>query len=151
MSRLHVVALSPHEEAALRTLLKKRGVPRLERTHARVLLLADIRISGYLTNQQIGRAVGLSERSVIRTRVTYTTRGFEAAVGRKPRSDTPRRLLNASQEARILELAISPAPDGSARWTLAVLRDEIIARGIAPTIGKETVRMTLKKGAVPPG
>lgn len=148
MSRLHVVALSPEQEAHLRTVLKKRGITHLQRTHARVLLLADIRISGYLTNQQIGRAVGLSERSVIRTRVTYTTRGFDAAIGRQPRSDTPRRLLNASQEARIIELAISPAPDGHAHWTLAVLRDEIMARGIAPTIGKETVRMTLKRGAV---
>jgi hypothetical protein len=151
MSRLHVVALSPHEEADLCALLKKRGITHLQRTHARVLLLSDIRISGYRTNQQIGRAVGLSERSVIRTRVTYTTRGFAAAIGRKPRSDTPRRVLDASQEARVIELAVSPAPDGAAHWTLATLRDEIIARGIVPAISKETVRMTLKRGAVRPG
>jgi hypothetical protein len=148
MSRLHVVSLSPHEEAALRKLLRKRGISHLQRTHARVLLLADVRLAGYLTNEQIGREVGLSVRSVIRTRVAYTTAGLDAAVGRKPRSDTPRRLLTAGQATRVVELAVSPAPDGSAHWTLSLLRDELIARGIVPTISKETVRMTLKKGAV---
>ena len=152
MSRLHVVSLSADEEAAVRALLRQRGISALARKHARVLLLADTRIARqYLTNAEIGRRVGLSARSVIRTRAAYATGGLAAALLRKPRSDTPRRRLTPEQEARVVELVISPVPAGQARRTLAVLRDEIIARGIVPTIAKETVRMTLKRGAVRPG
>lgn len=151
MSRLHIVSLSDEDEADLRSLLSKHNVEPHDRKHARILLLADTRLSGYLTNAQIGRRVGMSARSVIRVRAAYALDGLEAALSRKPRSDAPRRLLNGAQSAQVLEIAVSPAPDGHAHWTLSTLREEIIARGIVPSISKETVRMTLKRGAVPPG
>lgn len=152
MSRQHVVTLSTEQEADVRRLLRRRHLATLQRKHAQVLLLADTRIAGrYLTDEQIGHRVGLSSRSVARTRATYAAYGVDAALIRKPRSDTPRRLLTPAQERRVVELALSPAPEGCARWTLRLLRAEVIARGIVPAIAQETVRKTLKKGAVRPG
>lgn len=114
-----------------------------------MLLLANTGGDGvYLTDVQIGQRVGCSRRTVARVRETFATRGLDAAIARKPRADTPQRRFTADQEARVIQLVTSPAPDGHVRWSVRLLTDEVIARGIVPTVSRETIRQTLKKGAV---
>ncbi|NJL92437.1 MAG: helix-turn-helix domain-containing protein [Anaerolineae bacterium] len=60
------------------------------------------------------------------------------------------RMLNAEQEAALLALASSPAPEGRPRWTYQLLADKLIEMQVVPYISDETVRRTLKKLAQTP-
>lgn len=152
MSRQHQVTLSRDERHTLRTELARRNRSRLTRTHGRILLLADSASpEGYLTDARIAARVGCSRRTVARVRATFAERGFTAAWTRDPRSDTPRRRLTEQDEARVIALTLEPAPHGRGRWTLKTLAQEVIARGIVPTISASTIGQTLKKGGVPRG
>lgn len=59
-------------------------------------------------------------------------------------SDNARRKVDGRAEARIIELATSPAPDGRARWTLRLLEEK--SKVVLETpISKDTISRTLKK------
>jgi hypothetical protein len=151
MSRQHVVTLSADQRAELEGLLGRDGLSHLSRVHCRTLLLADTARAGYLTDAQIGSRVGCCARSVARTRSAFATNGLDAAIQRKARSDQPRRRLSEPEEAKVVALALEPAPDGRARWTVRTLTEAVIAQGIVPEISRETIRLTLKKNTVRPG
>lgn len=145
MSRQHLVTLSPDQRTELHAVLNRSGCSHLTRVHCRTLLLADTGHAGYLTDAQIGARVGCCARSVARTRVAFATKGLDVAIQRKARSDQPRRRLSETEEAKVVALALEPAPDGRARWTVRTLTSAIIAQGIVPQISRETIRLTLKK------
>lgn len=63
---------------------------------------------------------------------------------RSVNSDNARRKVDGRAEARIIELATSPAPQGRARWTLRLLEEK--SRVVLETpVNKDTIRRTLKK------
>jgi hypothetical protein len=59
--------------------------------------------------------------------------------------------LSEPEEAKVVALALEPAPDGRSRWTVRTLTEAVIAQGIVPEISRETIRLTLKKNTVRPG
>jgi len=58
--------------------------------------------------------------------------------------------LSSSQEAQIIAIACSDAPEGRERWTLELLRKEAIKRGIVDNISTEPIRILLKKHNLKP-
>jgi hypothetical protein len=62
--------------------------------------------------------------------------------------DLPRpgnlRLLSGKQANQIIALVCSDAPNGYDRWTLELLVEKSIEKGIVPTVGRETIRVLLK-------
>jgi hypothetical protein len=52
--------------------------------------------------------------------------------------------LDGVQEAHLVTLACSPAPNGRGRWTLRLLADKLVELEIVDGISHETVRQTLK-------
>lgn len=55
------------------------------------------------------------------------------------------RKLDGEGEARLIALACSEPPEGRASWTLRLLADKLVELEIVDSIGRETVRQTLKK------
>jgi hypothetical protein len=55
------------------------------------------------------------------------------------------RKLDGAQEAKLVAIACSPAPEGRARWTIKLLVNKLVELEIVDSIGDETVRQTLKK------
>jgi hypothetical protein len=53
---------------------------------------------------------------------------------------------SAQEEAHIVAMVCTPAPEGHARWTLALIVREARARGLVKTVGRETIRLLLKNG-----
>jgi hypothetical protein len=45
----------------------------------------------------------------------------------------------------LVELACSDPPQGRCHWTLQLLADELVVRGLVDRVGIETVRKALKK------
>ncbi len=84
--------------------------------------------------------------TVEKTAKQYTKEGIEGVIHlkRSINSDNARRKLDGRGEARIIELACSPAPKGHARWTLRLLEEE--GKVVLETpVGKDAIRRALKK------
>jgi transposase len=69
----------------------------------------------------------------------------------KPKSRHRPRKLDGEQEARLIAMACSPAPEGRARWTLRLLADKLVELEIVDSIGKDAVHRVLKKTSLSPG
>ena len=141
-----MVDLQAEERASLLQLIR-RGQPAARKgTRARILLKAD---EG-LTDEQIAAALHVGSATVGRVRQRVVEEGLERALTERPRPGQ-RRKLTGKQEAHVIALACSLAPEGRERWTLRVLADTIVERGWVSSLSYETVRQTLKKMNLSPG
>jgi transposase len=96
-------------------------------------------------------ALGISRRTVERTRQKCVESGLEAALNHKGTQRPQSKRLDGKAEAQLIQLACSEAPDGRERWTMQMLADKLIELEIVETISDETVRTTLKKTNSNPG
>ena len=55
------------------------------------------------------------------------------------------RKLDGKQEAHLIAIACSNAPEGHTNWTLHLLADKVVELEFAGSISLETVRQILKK------
>ena len=115
-------------------------------THAHILLKSDAGGDGPAWGDEaIAAALDCGIRTVARVRKAFAEGGLEAAVHRKKPTGRQYRKLDGAQEARLVALACSPAPEGRGRWTLKLLADRLIELQVVDAISDETVRRTLKK------
>jgi hypothetical protein len=74
------------------------------------------------------------------------TEGLEAALGRKKRSQPPRkRIFDEAGERTLIATAQGDPPSGQARWTLHLLADQMVELEIVESVSHETIRKVLKK------
>jgi transposase len=114
--------------------------------HARILLRADASEAGEsLKDDSIKDLENISSKTVCRIRQRFVEEGLEAALNHKGPSRTKPRKLDGEQEAKLIAICCSKAPEGRARWTLKLLASQLVAMEIVGGIATETVRQTLKK------
>jgi transposase len=126
-----------------RTALRKRQVGREHlsaRTwrRIRVLLLLD---EGFSV-RAAAKAVGGFPREASRVGKRYLEGGIDRALTENARPPRPK-VLDSSQEAALVAMVCGPAPEGRARWTVALIATEATKRKIVLKIGRETIRRTL--------
>jgi transposase len=144
--KVYRVKLTPEERAHLQELLSKGKAAARTLTHARILLKADEGVAGpRLSDTAIAEALDVNRSTVERVRVRCVEEGFEAALRPRPSRELHPRKLDGVQEAHLVTLACSPAPNGRARWSLRLLADKLVQLEIVDDISHETVRQTLKK------
>lgn len=148
-ARQPIVRLTPEERAELKHRIGAGVSPARELARARVLLKADVSQPGPRPkDDQIAAAVDISPRTVARVRAAFAAGGIEQATQRKAPDRVYARKLDGDAEARLVELACSPAPAGHARWSLRLLAGRMAGRmaelEIVDGISPETVRATLK-------
>jgi transposase len=102
--------------------------------------LADERMA----DEEIAAALHVHRVTVERTRRRFVEGGMEQALNEQPRPGG-RPKLDGKQEAMLVALACSQAPEGCGRWTLQLLADRLVELDVVDTISDETVRRTLKK------
>lgn len=144
MKKKYVVDLDRQERKGLEEIVCKgrSGARRLRRAHT--LLLAD---EGR-TDEEIARNLHVGLRTIERTRKRFVEEGLQAALSERPRlGGALRRKLDGHQEAYLVALACSEAPEGRERWTMQLLAEKLVEVGLVEEICDETVRRTLKKGA----
>jgi transposase len=145
-AKKYKVTLPGDERQDLTSRVRKGKAAARKLTRARILLLADeSEAGGSWSDDRIVEALGISRRTVERTREKWVESGLEAALNHKrtPRPQSKR--LDGEAEARLVQLARSEAPDGRERWTMQLLADKLVELEIVETISDETVRTTLKK------
>ena len=97
-----------------------------------------------LTDQQVAKALMVGPATVGRVRQRFVEGGLERALDDLPRPGQ-RRKLDGKQEAHLVAVACSAAPEGHTRWTLRLLADEAVKLELTDSISRETVRQVLKK------
>lgn len=146
-AKKYLVELSAEERSHLEALRKKDRVPAHRRTHAEILLLADQGSSGPAwRDDDVAQAAGVSRRTVENVRQRLVEQGLDAALERKKRETPPvEPKLTGDKEAQIIALACSPAPEGRARWTLALLSEKLVELKTFDAISTTSIATVLKK------
>lgn len=146
------VTLTDAERHFLLELIAAGQAPARKLTHARVLLKAEEPLAGPgWSDRAICEALEVSFPTVGRIRKRYVEEGLEAALNhRHPQNHRPHR-LDGDQEAHLIALACSAAPEGHARWTLRLLSARMVELQYADRLSHETVRGTLKKTSLSHG
>jgi predicted hydrolase (HD superfamily) len=143
MAIRYVVDLTDTERTALREILSKNKARRSTIVNAYILLKAD-RTCGW-TNANIALAYEVSTKKIEQLKKRFVAEGVEAALYRKPVTKAHRRKITGDEEAHLIALYCSQAPEEHERWTLRMLADKMVELDIMDAVSHETIRRTLKK------
>ncbi len=144
------VQLTGEERTMLTRLLRKPSIPVFTHRRARILLAADHRPDRRVpTDAAIAAAVGVSTRTVARVRARWAAVGVSATLVPRPRRTKGRTRFDAATQARLVQLALGPAPPGYAHWSLRLLAQHAVVLERVETSSPESVRQILQKRGSP--
>ena len=146
----YVVRLTDAERQTLQQLVVGPRVARDKALRARMLLKADVDGPGW-SDGQIADAFAVGVSTLHRFRQRVVADGLAAARHRPPLARTQPRKRAGAQEAQLVAMACSQAPQGRASWTLRLLAERLVALESVDSLCPETVRKTLKKMSASPG
>jgi transposase len=72
----------------------------------------------------------------------YQQGGLDAALYDKRRPGAAQ-ILDDSQKQRVIAMVCASPPEGRARWTVRLVAQEAVKRGLVPRVGRETIRILL--------
>ncbi len=138
------VELNETEKAALEAVVKRGKHTRREVQRAQMLLWS----AAGKTDLEIAALLEVNPLTVATTRERWAN---EKRIADAPKPGRKKR-LDGKQEALLVALACSEAPEGRSEWTLQLLADKLLELKVIETpISYETVRETLKKTTSSPG
>ena len=144
-AKKYIVDLSADEREQLLEFIR-RGRPSARKvTRARILLKA----SEGLTDDQIAVLLDVGAATVERTRKRFVEQGLDA-LNERPRPGA-RAKLTGKQQAHIIALSCSKAPQGHTHWALRLLAGKVVELGFTESFSRESVRRVLKKTRLSPG
>ncbi len=147
-----VVELSPEVRHELEALLRRRSLPQQLALRARIVLAA----ADGQNNSQIARSLDLEVDTVRLGRIRWLSFAFiplsdlsvDERLSDVPRSGRPIQ-ISAEQRCQIVALACEAPKDAGrpiSQWTGREIADEVVKRGILPTISPRHASRLLKKG-----
>lgn len=147
MQKKYVVRLSEQERKTLYEVVKKLKGSSQKVRRAHILLKADTNGPTW-TDQHIAEAFGCRTKTVENLRQRFVLQGFEQTLHGKKREKPPvGKLLDGTQEAKVIAMRLGSPPEGYAHWTLRLLSRKLVELEVVASISHETVRQTLKKMA----
>lgn len=142
----YVVKLTKRERDFLSGLISTGKSAAKKLSHARLILKVDSGPHGaHWTDEKASEALDISVRSIERIRERFVLEGLESALERRKHKRYRPRKLDGKQEAHLVALVCSQAPEGRNRWTLHLLADQMVELKHVDTLSHEAVRQTLKK------
>ena len=140
MNKKHKVNLSDSQRLELLDLVKKgkAGAREIRRVHT--LLMAN----DGSTDEAIAKTLHISVHTVERTGKQFCEESLGSTLSERPRIGKPPKFTSLS-EAYLIATTCSKAPEGSARWTLKMLADQMVSLEIIDSISISTIGRTLKK------
>jgi transposase len=145
------VCLSDHQRQVLRRLARTGTHPSAQVRRAQILLKADADGPDAWSDTRIGKTLGCSFMTVRRVRQQFVAEGLDATLHRKRPTGRQYRKLDGRQEAQLVAIACSSAPQGRSRWTMTLLADRLVELKVVESIDPATVWRTLKKTRSSPG
>lgn len=151
MNRKYHVKLTDRERKEIQKVLNEAMTPKNIRKRCNVLLQADETAGKVPTQEEISVRCGVSDVTVYKLVKEYATQGLASCLRRRTHKTPPNPpIVTGEKEARIIALACSEPPEGYARWSIRLLRDKVVELQICESIGRETIRNTLKKHNLSP-
>jgi len=150
IKRKYIVTLTEEERAELKKLIQKGKTSGFRIRHAQILLKLDsIPENKGWTGDKIAQAYDSNPVSISHIAKRFVEEGLESALNRKEQLNRARK-IDGEVEAKVIALACSNPPEGHERWSVRLLRDEIIRLEIAD-IERSSVNYILKKMNLSPG
>jgi len=147
MPKKYVIELSKAERENLEGVVSKGAANVRQIRRAHTLLLSD----AGKTDQEIADFLHITTVTVAETRKRWCTEHLSRNLSDQPKSGRKRK-LHGKQEAFLVALACTDAPEGREHWPLRMLSDKLLELGvITETVSYETVRDRLKKTNSSPG
>lgn len=135
-----VVIVSERDSAQLYQCVHRGHTSARTRTRAQVLL----KLGAGWSEAEVSRAFDVCLNTVKRVRQRFVAGGVEAVLTDKSQ-ERRRQALSGSQQAHLVAIACSDAPDGHDHWTLRLLASKAIELGYVERISPETIRALLRR------
>jgi hypothetical protein len=141
------IVLTTEQRGQLEEVISKGSAKARKIQHAQVLLKIESGKDGpNWSDEQVREAYGVSPTTIWRIRQRFLGQGIEDALNRRPQPERPeKRKVTGEKEARIIALACTQAPTGHSHWSIRLLTQRAIELEIVDEVGRETVRLALKK------
>ena len=91
---------------------------------------------------RIATLVPLTAQAIRNLSRRYQQGGLDAALYEKQRPGAAQ-ILDGSQKQRVIAMVCSSPPEGCSRWTVRLVAQEAVKRGLVPRMGRETTRILL--------
>ena len=140
------VKLTDEQREDLREMTRRGEHNAREIRRARTLLLLD-KGRG---RQEVAKLMEVTAATITATAKNFCNDGLEQALFDARRAGRPAKLTK-NDEARITAIACSEPPEGHAKWTAAMIRDELLVLTDHDKLSSETIRLRLKKTFSSPG
>jgi len=142
----NVVRLTDEEVKRLNKMRKNKRTSQTVSDRCSILLAVDENHPPAKTYDQCMISCGVSRATIASTIKLYAEKGLEETLKlkRSVNSDNARRKVDGRTEARIIQMACGPVPEGHSRWTIRLLEDELKVVLDEP-ISREAIRRSLKK------
>lgn len=142
----YIIKLNDDERATLQKTVHNKKTCKTVLKRCQILLELDEVHGSGLTHVQIAHSYAVSPSTITNTIQSYVKNGITDIVryNISPNSSAARRKVDGRTEARIIQMACGPVPDGHSRWTLRLLEEKMRIELDTP-IGKDAIRHALKK------
>lgn len=140
------IELTNEELSTLKSIIRNKKTSKTIRSRCQIILDLDESHGKVFTHEQSAKSNGVCMATVTNTVANYMAGGIAAVTEfkRNINSDNARRKIDGRTEARLIELACGPVPEGHARWTIRLLEDK--SKVILDTpVSREAIRKALKK------
>ena len=140
------ISLTDDELKELKSVMRKKQTTKTVRNRCQIIIDLDEAHGKVLTHAQSAKANCVCMATIMNTVKLYSEKGIQGirTMNRNVNSDNARRKFDGRAEARIIEIACSPAPEGHSRWTLRLLEEQAKIVLDVP-VSKVTIGRALKK------
>lgn len=142
----YIISLTDDELTKLKSIMHKKQVSKTVRSRCQIIIDVDEAHGRTLTHEQSAKTNCVCMATVTNTIKIFCEKGIDgiSSLKRNVNSDNSKRKLDGRAEARIIEIACSPAPEGHSRWTLRLLEEQAKVALDVP-VSKDTISRALKK------
>lgn len=142
----YIIKLSDDERAEIQKTIHNKKTSKTILKRCQILLELDEVHGAGLTHAQIAHSYAVCPSTITNIVQSYVKNGITNIVryNISPNSSAARRKLDGRTEARIIQMACGPVPEGHSRWTLRLLAEKARVELDVP-IGKDAIRHALKK------
>ena len=140
------INLTDKEFKQLKSLLRKSSTSRAVRCRCQILLDMDEAHGKLYTHEQCAKSNSVCIATVSNTIRHYIEEGIDSVIKlkRSVNSDNAKRKVDGRAEAKLIEIACGPVPEGHSRWTLRLLEEKARVELDVP-VSKDTIGRALKK------
>lgn len=144
--KIYSIRLTDEERSKLNKAIKNKNTCRTVLKRCQILRDLDETKGCEMTHAQIAHTYAVCPATVSNIIRKYVNDGIDSIVryNISPNSAAALRKADGRTEAKLIQIACGPVPDGHSRWTLKLLEEKSRVELETP-ISRETIRRTLKK------